>query len=127
VTSTRKANGVAADCALEIARENFQTKVESVLGRLMTNPMQTRHEVRVKLGLLDILAAEIFAMTVFLCDGLLQLKPASHFFVGNFDTAAPTRFFAIASKLPMELQMILCHFAVESAKQNILLKVLSFH
>ena len=44
----------------------------------MANPTQTKHEVRVKLGVLVALAAEVFALTVFLCDDLLQLKPASH-------------------------------------------------
>jgi len=72
----------------------------------MANPTQTRHEVRVKLGVLDELAAEVFALTVFLCDDLLQLKPAP---LASTTTAsaAATQFFTIASKLPMELQMIL--------------------
>ena len=65
--------------------------------------------------MLDELAAEVFALTVFLCDDLLQLKPAS-------TPAAATRFFAIAKRLPMELQMILCHCVVGSMKQNILHK-----
>ena len=71
--------------------------------------------MRVKLGVLDELAAEVYALTVFLCDDLLQLKPAS----GPADAAA-TRFFAIVKRLPMELQMILCHHVVCSTKQNIL-------
>jgi len=87
-----------------------------LLERFMANPTQTRHELRVKLGVLDTLAAEIFALTVFLCDDLLQLKPTSH------PAAAATRFFTIASKLPLELQMVLCHRAVRSMKQNILRK-----
>jgi len=71
----------------------------------------------VKLGMLDVVAAEVFALTVFLCDDLLQFKPASH------PAAAPAiRFFAIAVKLPMDLQMILCHRVVGSMKQNILHK-----
>ena len=83
----------------------------------MTNPTQTRHELRVKLGVLDELAVEVFALIVFLCDDLLHLKPAR-------DTATPSsvKFFTIALKLPMELQMILCHRAVDSMKQNILHK-----
>ena len=71
-----------------------------------------------KLGVLDALATEVFALIVFLCDDLLLLKPASH---PAADTAA-ARFFAVASKLPMELQMILCHRVVGSMKQNILRK-----
>ena len=86
----------------------------------MFNPAQTRHELRVKLGVLDELAADIFALTVFLCDDLLQLKPAPLASTPNPADSAATRFFDIASKLPMELQMILCYRAVSSMKQNIL-------
>jgi len=100
--------------ALEIAREEDQTEAVSLLERFIANPALTRHEVRVKLGMLDELAAEVFALTVFLCDDLLQLKPA-------LDTAA-TRFFTIVKRLPMELQMILCHRAVGSMRQNVLRK-----
>jgi len=62
--------------ALEIARKYRKTKAVSVLERFLANSAQTRHELRVKLGVLDALAAEIFALTVFLCDDLLHLKPS---------------------------------------------------
>jgi len=102
--------------ALEIARKINSDQAVSVLERFLANPAQTRHELRMKFGILDELAAEVFAFTVFLCDDLLQLKPAS-------DPAADaTRFFSIVSKLPIELQMILCHRVVGSMKQNILRK-----
>ena len=97
--------------ALEIAREKNKTEVVSLLERFIANPTQSCHEVRVKLGVLDELAAEVFALTVFLCDDLLQLKPALN--------SAAFRFFTIAKRMPMELQMILCHRAVGSIKQNI--------
>ena len=106
--------------ALEIARMEDHPEVVSLLERFRANPTQTCSEVRVKLGVLDELAAEVFALTVFLCDDLLQLKPAAH--PAHPTAAATTRFFAIASKLPMELQMIICHRAVGSAKDNILSK-----
>ena len=112
--------------ALDIARKHHGSEAVSLLERSNANPAQTRHELRVKLGVLDELAAEVFALTVFLCDDLLQLKPASHpAALPNLAFAAATaviRFFAIVSKLPMELQMILCHRAVGSVKQNILHK-----
>jgi len=104
---------------LEIARERNNTEVVSVLERCITNPAQTRFEVRVKLGVLDECAAEVFALTVFLCDELLQLKPASLASTSP-ELAATAQFFAIVAKLSMELQMILCHRAVGSTKQNIL-------
>ena len=109
--------------ALEIARKCKRTEIVSVLERFLANPALTRHELRVKLGVLDVLAAEVFALTVFLCDDLLHLKPVPHpAATPNPAAAAATRFFAIASKLPMELQMILCHRAYGSMKQNILRK-----
>jgi len=100
--------------ALEIARKRNMNEAVSLLERFVANPALTRHEVRVKLGMLDAQAAEVFALTVFLCDDLLQLKPASHL--------PSTRFFFIITKLPMELQMILCRRVVGSMKQNILRK-----
>ena len=103
--------------ALEVARKYEEAEIVSVLERFLANPALTRYELRVKLGGLDELAAEVFALTVFLCDDLLQFKPASH-----PAAAAATRFFAITKRLPMELQMILCHRVVGSLKQNILHK-----
>ena len=101
--------------ALEIARERNNLEVVSALEKFLANPTQTRHELRVKLGVLDELA-EVFALIVFLCDKLVQFKPAL-----ASDSAA-VRFFVIASKLPMELQMIVCHRVIGSTKQNILHK-----
>ena len=72
-----------------------------------------------KLGVLAALAAEVFALTVFLCDDLLQLNPALVTTTAATDAA---RFFTIASKLPIELQMVLCRRAVGSMMQNILRK-----
>jgi len=125
MSRTRKENG-GDDInynALEIAREEGWIEVVCLLERFIANPAQTRHEVRVKLGMLDALAAEVFALTVFLCDNLLQLKPSPHLAATpDHATAAATRFFVIVKRLPMELQMILCHHAVGSMKQNILRK-----
>jgi len=59
-----------------------------------------------QLGLLDELAADLFALTIFLCDELLRIKPAlasSH----SAAAVSATRFLVIASKLPLELQLVL--------------------
>ena len=107
--------------ALEIARTKQRT--EAVLERFIANPAQTRLELRVKLGMLDELAAEVFALSVFLCDDLLPLKSVSNpATTPTLADNAAIRFFTIAAKLPMELQMILCHQTVGSTKQNILRK-----
>ena len=105
--------------SLEIARKIQSMEVVSLLERFVANPAQTRHELRVKLGVLDELAAENFALVVFLCDGLLQLKPTSNLVAPDTAAAATSRFFTIVKRLPMELQMMLCHHAVGSRKWNI--------
>jgi len=68
--------------------------------------------------------SELFAMIVFLCGDLLRLKPAfiipASASASNSTIADALRFFTMACKLPMELQMILCHRVVGSMKQNIL-------
>jgi len=115
--------------ALEIAREKNKTEVVTVLKKFMKDPAQIRYELRVKLGFPDVQVAEVFAAMVFLCDDLLQLKAANapttskpKAIAAAASATAATRFFAIAKRLPMELQMILCHRAMNSAKESILSK-----
>ena len=100
---------------LEIAKQAGNPKIVSVLERFVINPTQTCYELRVKLGFSDALAIEVFVLIVFLCDGFLQLKPSK-----NTSNHAATRFFTIAQRLPIELQMILCHRAMNSAKDSVL-------
>jgi hypothetical protein len=102
---------------IEIAREKNLTEVVALLERLNDNPSQTRHEIRVELGLIDELAAELFALTVFLCDDFMRLKEPST--ASSPDATGAFRFFKIAKKLPMELQMVLCHRVFGSSKENI--------
>ena len=45
--------------ALEIATKFCKPGVVDLLKRFLTNPAQTRHEVRVKLGMLTELSAEV--------------------------------------------------------------------
>jgi hypothetical protein len=96
--------------AIDIARKKNKTEVVSLLERFMANPVETGYEVRLELGVKDELAAELFAITVFLCDDFLRLKEPN---------SSATRFFNIASQLPMELQMVLCYRVFGSSKENI--------
>jgi len=90
-----------------------KTEVATLLERFKENPVETRHAVRVELGLLDELAAEMFALVVFVSDGLLQVK-------NPVETTPPSaRFFRIASQLPLELQMVMCYRFVDSCKEII--------
>jgi len=89
------------DCADAIggAKNRGKPRVATLLERFKENPVETRHAMRVELGLVDELAAEVFALVVFVSDGLLQIK-------NLVDSTTPAaRFFRIASRLPLELQM----------------------
>lgn len=63
------------------------------------------------LGLPVGLAAERFALVVFLSDGLLVFKENPGVFAY---TKRATRFMRIMGRLPMELQMLMCHLVVGS-------------
>lgn len=90
------------------ARSVRMFEIADLLEKFKENPEKVRHEVRVKIGWYDERAAEIFALVIFLPDGLLKIKE------GGLNEAA--RFFKIATGLPMELQMVLCRRVVESMK-----------
>jgi len=97
--------------AIGVAKERGKTEVVALLERFKENPVETRHAMRVELGWYDEAAAEMFALVVFVSDGLLQVKDT---------TPSPAaRFFSIASQLPLELQMVLCHRLMGSAKEII--------
>jgi len=98
--------------AIRVAKEYGKKGVVTLLERFKENPVETRHRVRLELGLVDELAAEMFALVVFVSDGLLQIR----------DTASSppaARFFSIARRLPLELQMVLCYHVVGSDKEII--------
>jgi len=97
--------------AIGVAKKRGQAEVATLLERFKSDATKTRHGMRVKLGLLDDLAAEMFALVVFVSDGLLQIK----------DTAQTpeARFFNVVGHLPLELQMVLCFRLVGSGKEII--------
>jgi len=96
--------------AIGVAKKYGKAEVVTLLERLKENREETRHQVRVELDWYDDLAAKMFTLVVFVSDGLLQIK----------DTTTPAAsFFAIATQLPLELQMVLCHRQVGSGKEII--------
>ena len=96
--------------AIGRAKNWGKTEVASLLQRFKENSEETRSQMRVELGLDDALAAEMFALVVFVSDGLLQIKDAA---------SSAARFFSIARRLPLELQMGLCYRQVGSDKEII--------
>ena len=96
-----------------VAKNRGKPRVATLLERFKENPVETRHAMRVELGLLDVLAAEMFALVVFVSDGLLQIK-------NLVDSTPPAaRFLRISTQLPLELQMVLCYRVLGSAKEII--------
>ena len=95
-----------------VARRNGTTGAAILLERFKENPVKTRQTMRVKLGLVDEQAAEMFALVVFVSDGLLQVEDTT-------TTTPAARFFSIVARLPLELQMVLCYRLVGSYKEII--------
>jgi len=95
------------------AQKQGRTALVTLLERFREIPEETRHQVRLEIGWCDNVAAEMFALVVFVSDGLLQMK-------GSTTTPSPSaRFFNIAKRLPLELQMVLCRRVVRSSKEII--------
>jgi len=88
-----------------------KAEASTLLERFKENPLETRQAVRVELGWYDELAAEMFALEVFVSDGLLQIKDTT-------TTTPAARFFSIARRLPLEIQMV-CFRQVGSTKEII--------
>jgi len=97
--------------AIGKAKEYGKTEVVTLLERFKRDAAKTRRAIRVELGWYDEAAAEIFAMVVFVSDGLLQVKDTT--------PSLAARFFSIAALLPLELQMVLCNRLVGSGKEII--------
>jgi len=95
-----------------VAKMYGRTELVTLLERFKENPEDTRHAMRVELGWYDEPAAEMFALVVFVSDGLLQVQDTKI-------TTPAARFFYIAAQLPLELQMVLCHRVVGSDKEII--------
>jgi len=87
----------------------FTTDREALLERFRDDPVGTRVAVSVEFGL----HADLFAMVIFVADGLLRITQ------GTESTSPAARFFRIANRLPLDLQMVLCHRVIGSAKDNI--------
>jgi len=96
------------------ARNRGMAEVVALLERFKENPEETRSVIRVELGLVDEAAAEMFALVVFVSDGLLQVR-----FVVDTPSTPAARFFRIATQLPLELQTILCYRAVGSGRDTL--------
>ena len=122
-------NATVEYTTFEIARVLEQTAVVSLLERFISNQEKTRQEVSLDLRIPDVVAAELFAMTVFFCDNYLRIRADSKIIVSTATEVATTireynstpaaRFFTIMSKLPIELQMTISCRVSGSSKELI--------
>jgi len=101
--------------AIGEARWRGRKEVVDLLERYKQDAEGTRHVVRAQLRYYDELASEVFALVVFLSEGLLRAR--SHLVPPRLRNIR--RFFCIASQLPLELQMLLCHRVVRSGRNII--------
>ena len=105
-------SGNRSNDAIETARKEGETGVVVLLEQFEENPAETRHAVRVELGWYDEMAAEVFALVVFVSDGLLRIQKRRA-------RNRISRFLKIAQGLPLELQMMLCNRLAGSPKETI--------
>lgn len=113
---------------IELAKDYDNYKLAGLLERFKSNPHKVRHELRVKL-VPHTEVASLFAMIVFICDDLLSVvtkKGLLKTVLGYFASASSKenhtktcRFFNLVTRLPMELQMLVCHRYIGSSKNNI--------
>jgi len=96
--------------AIGVAKKCGWTEVVSLLEEFKENPEETRSKVRMEIGC-DEAAAEMFALLVFVSDGLLQVNGTA--------SSPAARLFNIARQLPLEFQMMLCCRLVGLTKEII--------
>jgi len=96
--------------AIGIARRKGKAPVLGLLRRFQEDMVATRSSLWGELEYGDNVAAGIFALVVFHCDGLLEIPESKGRISGS------VRFFFMARKLPLELQMVLCYRLVGSMK-----------
>jgi len=81
------------------------------------DPFTTRQQLRELPENRDPFISDLFALVVFLCDGLLKVAAES-----STSSQEAARFFLIARELPLELQMVLCNRVFGAGKDMVLTK-----
>jgi len=101
--------------ALHIAAAWGRRESTGLIYMLCNYPVLTTHNVRVKLGCKEQLAADLFSVVVFVSDNLLTEKQN----LTRSSNKRVLRFLKITRRLPMEMQMIVCNMAVDLKKDSI--------
>ena len=98
----RTAKAAEKHTIFEVVSHITRANVEQLLLRFVGDSMRVRHALRRQLGMMNLATAELFALIVMVCDDYAEV------IVPRQDEAL-TRFLAVATRLPMDLQMLLCN------------------
>ena len=98
------------EAATDLSVESYDEFLTLAL-KFSEDPVKTKQELALELEP-ERSAACIYSLVIFDCDGLLRVSAE------NAGTSA-SRFFSVAAKLPMELQMLLCNRLCGIAHDNI--------
>jgi len=121
--------GDEIDIKLLNASDATSWKVSNLLKRFIKNPERTRFSVMVERGWEDSHASLLFSNVVFLCDNHLVVDDKKKVSVRYDYTekknilASPQRFYRIAMRLPMDIQMLLCNIVYKTGKDTISVKM----
>jgi hypothetical protein len=107
----------------EIACHHGFPHIAKLIEAYNSEPLAVRHKIQLTLDVLEAKVAAVFALVVFLCDGLLaprlpDLNTGTPPGAPETDTKA-ARFFSVAQRLPLELQMVLCNRMHGSSKNTV--------
>jgi len=86
------------------------------------NPDKVQFDVRIELGLKSLVIADLYTLIIFICDDLLTIKRYSNqntLVQQQMNSDNIVRFFNITTRLPIELQMLMCHRVFDSTGSNI--------
>ena len=100
--------------AIGETKKKRMPQLSALLQRFKENPREVRFAMREEVRWSSAAAAEVFALVVFVSDGLLDTRQVEK------TLTSAERFFVIARQVPLELQMVLCHRVVGSMKEIIL-------
>lgn len=113
-------NGLLDPRVEERARVGGKGEVLRLIGEFKGNRADCLHQIRLHFCryFVDELAADLFSHVVFVSDALLVVKEENG--DGGEKERRARRFFSVAAKLPIELQMGLCYRAFGSRKEIVL-------
>jgi len=94
--------------------------IAALLDTFDLDPVATRQQLRELPELRDPFISDLFALVIFLCDDLVAVSAESP--SSSATSQQATRFFQIAQRLPIELQMMISNRVFCSQKSIILTK-----